>query len=425
MSFESLSHTPEFELPGNAPPAPADLISLMEECHEGLHKVIVWKMIRRGKYDQIATIICQENPNKKTKPQASPEDICDYCMMCMQYEMDKSDDPGTYKVQILGPPGRGRFDRSKHVDLSGGDGEAHTKTMLSEGELVDQQSQYIGELHSQMIAMHETLHSMVKPLLTENREMMKIVTDASKKNAEIEREKLRFELEMMMHKDQIKQEQQREEMKNERWRETMETVKESGAIEGLMKALHKKLANSSKSDDDDDDDDDEEKDSNKKASKKKSSAKTSDTKKSDKGESKVDKAKRRKKRRSQIERKKAREIKKVLDSGEEFTQEQLEEVFKSSAMDRVKENPLAVMVEILKISIDEQDKWPIIKETLTENQFNLFKKISESENDSEIEKLLKKLYAEKGMRRFFKLEKHLDDDQQKYIEKLLEVAVKD
>lgn len=271
MSFESLSHTPEFELPGNAPPAPADLISLMEECHEGLHKVIVWKMIRRGKYDQVATIICQENPNKKTKPQASPEDICDYCMMCMQYEMDKSDDPGTYKVQILGPPGRGRFDRSKHVDLSGGDGEAHSKTMLSEGELVDQQSQYIGELHSQMIAMHETLHSMVKPLLTENREMMKIVTDASKKNAEIEREKLRFELEMMMHKDQIKQEQQREEMKNERWRETMETVKESGAIEGLMKALHKKLANSSKSDDDDDEDEDEDK-GKKKASKKKSSA---------------------------------------------------------------------------------------------------------------------------------------------------------
>lgn len=165
MSFENLSHTPEFELPPNAPPAPADLISLVEEVYQGLSKAIVWKMIRRGKYDQVATIICQDNPSKATKPQASPEEICDYCMMCMQYEMDKSDDPGTYKVQLLGPPGRGRFDRSKHIDLSGGDGEAHSKTMLSEGELVEQQSQYIGELHSQMIAMHETLHSMVKPLL--------------------------------------------------------------------------------------------------------------------------------------------------------------------------------------------------------------------------------------------------------------------
>ena len=56
MGFESLSHTPEFELPPNAPPAPADLISLVEECYEGLAKAIVWKMIRQGKYEQVATV---------------------------------------------------------------------------------------------------------------------------------------------------------------------------------------------------------------------------------------------------------------------------------------------------------------------------------------------------------------------------------
>lgn len=424
MSFENLSHTPEFELPPNAPPAPADLISLVEECYQGLSKAIVWKMIRRGKYDQVATILCQDNPSKATKPQASPEEISDYCMMCMQYEMDKSDDPGTYKVQLLGPPGRGRFDRSKHIDLSGGDGEAHSKTMLSEGELVEQQSQYIGELHSQMIAMHETLHSMVKPLLQENREMMKIVTEASKKNADLERDRLKHELEMMMHKDQLRQEEQKEEMKNERFRETMEVVKESGAIEGLMKALHKKLANAGADDDDDDDDDETEK----KETKKKSSAKSGESKKSSKktGESKAEKAKKRKKRKASPEdRRKAKKLKKAIDSGEELSQEQLEEVFESTAMDKARENPLAVMVEILKMSIDEQEKWPIIEETLTERQFEIFKKISESESDAQIEKLLKKLYNEKGMRRFFKLEKHLDDQQQKFVDKLLAVAVKD
>ena len=130
MSFEDLTHTPEFDLPANAPSPTADLVSLIEECHEGLHKALVSRMVRRGKYEPIATIICQENPNKKTRPQASPEDIADYCMMCMQYEMDKSDDPGTYKVNLIGPPGRGRFDRSKHVDLGDGDGMARTKTMM-------------------------------------------------------------------------------------------------------------------------------------------------------------------------------------------------------------------------------------------------------------------------------------------------------
>jgi len=412
MGFETLSHTPEFELPPNAPPAPADLISLIEECYEGLAKAIVWKMIRRGKYDQVATVTCQDNPSKKTKPQATPEDIADYCMMTMQYEMDKSDDPGTYKVQLLGPPGRGRFDRSKHIDLSGGDGEAHSKTMLSEGELVEQQSQYIGELHSQMIAMHETLHSMVKPLLQENREMMKIVTDASRKNAELERDRLRHELEMMMHKDHLRQEEAKEEMKNERFRETMEVVKESGAIEGLMKVLHKKFAQAEK---------DDEEETPKKKKKKAEKPSTSEEKDS---ESKVDKAKKRKKKSKKRSKDKIKKLKKAAE-GEELSTEELEEVFEEAGLEKAAENPLAIMVEILKMSIDEQDKWGIVEDTLTAEQFALFKKISESTDDSEIEKLVKKLYEMKGMRRFFKLEKHLDEQQQKYVEKLLEVAIQD
>lgn len=417
MGFESLSHTPEFELPPNAPPAPADLISLVEECYEGLAKAIVWKMIRRNKYDQVATVICQENPSKKTKPTATPEDICDYCMMCMQYEMDKSDDPGTYKVQLLGPPGRGRFDRSKHIDLSGGDGEAHSKTMMSEGELVEQQSQYIGELHSQMIAMHETLHSMVKPLLTENREMMKIVTEASRKNAELERDRLQHEIQMMIHKDEMRQQEQVEELKNERFRETMKVIEESGAIEGLMKALHKRLANQGG--------DDEEEEEKPKKKKRKKPEPESDEKKDT--ESKVDKAKKGKKRRKKRKRdkEKTEKLKAIAESEDELSTEELEEVFEEAALEKMQENPLAIMVEILKMSIEEQDKWPIIEETLTEEQFKLFKKITESEDDEEIEKLLKKLYAAKGMRRFFKLEKHLDEQQQKYIEHLVEVAAKD
>jgi len=190
MSFEDLRHSPDFDLPSTAPSAPSDVITLIDDHHEGLHKVQIHKMIRRGSYESIATIICSENPNKKTRPLASAEDIADYCMMTMQYEIDKSDDPGTYRVKVLGPPGKGKFEASKHVHL-GGDGEATTKSMLSEGELIEQQSQYIGELHSQIVAMSETVHSMIKPLLQENKEMMKIVSDAAKKQAELEREKMR------------------------------------------------------------------------------------------------------------------------------------------------------------------------------------------------------------------------------------------
>jgi hypothetical protein len=443
MSFEDLRHTPDFELPPNAPEAPADLLSLIEECHEGLHKAMIHKMVRRGKYESIATIICQENPNKKTRPTASAEDIADYCMMCMQYEIDKSDDPGSYRVMLIGPPGRGRFERSKHVELGDGDGMARSKTMMTEAELVDAQGQYIGELHSQIVAMSETVHSMIKPLLQENKEMMKIVSDASRKQAEIEREKMRHELELKMHNDQIKLEEAKEEMKSERWRETMDVIKESGAIEGVMKAVLKKM-NQRKDDDDDDDEEEEEEATTSSSASSDSSGSSSQgnetpktaKKSAKKKSSKLEKAKSKSGRPKFKKRKKAKPSPKndvnlkqgtidAIEKGEEMTQEQLAEVFEQSGLKKAQDNPTAIMVEILKMMIDEKDQWGIIEQTLSKEQMVVFKKIMESGKDSVIHKLLKELYEMKGARRLLKLEQHLDEEQQKYIDKLLEIAMSD
>ena len=432
MSFESLSHTPEFELPPNAPGAPADLISLIEECYEGLWKAIVTKMIRRGKYDQISVVICQDNPSKKTTPSASAEDIAEYCMMCMQYEIDKSDEPGTYKVELIGPPGKGRFQRSKHIDLGDGDGMARSKTMMSEGELVEQMSQYIGELHSQSIAVLETLHGMVKPLLQENKEMMKIQSDSTRRLAEVERDRLRFDLEMRIHADEQKMDEQKEDAKNQRWSETMEVVKESGAVEGFMKALLKKLNR-----DDSDTDEKEEKEEPKKKKKrekeeessgesepKKKKKKKKGKKKKKDGESRVGKAKKKKRgdKKSEAKSPVSEGTQKAIEDGEEMTQEQMEEVFQASAMERVRDNPTSLMVEVLKMSIDENDQWEMIEETLNPDQLVLFKKILDCEDDTKIEKLLKRLYNMKGSRRLMKLESSLEDDQKAWVEKLFEIA---
>ena len=441
MGFESLTHTPEFELPANAPSAPADLISLLEECHEGLSKCIVSKMVRRGKYEQIATIICQENATKKTSPAASADDIADYCMMCMQYDVEKTDDAGTYRVMLIGPPGRGRFERSKHVDLGEGDGMARSKTMMTEGELIEQQSQYIGELHSQSIAVLETLHGMVKPLLQENKEQMKIISESARRLAEVERDRMRFDLEMRIHNDEMKIEETKEEMKTQRWNETMEVIKESGMVEGFMKAIIKKINNPKKSDDDDDDGDEDEK-PKKKKTKKPTAPKTGGQvsedgpkkkkkKKKKSGKSVVDKAKEKKRGKKKGKKKKkekppiSEETQAAIESGDEMTTEQLEEVFEASGVAKARENPIALMVEILKMSIEQNEQWPIIEKTLSEKQFALFKKITETEDDDSIEKMLKKLYEMKGARRLLKLEQHLEEDQQGYVEKLLEIAMSD
>lgn len=430
MGFESLSHTPEFDLPANAPSPTADLISLIEECHEGLAKCLISKMVRRGKYEPVAVVHCQDNPTKKTRPSAAPDDIADYCMMCMQYEMDKSDDPGNYKVTLVGPPGKGRFERSKHIDLSDGDGMARSKTMQTEGELSEQQSQYIGELHSQIVAMTETMHGMIKPLLAENKEQMKIISESARRLAEVERDRMRFDLEMRMHQDQIKAEEAKEEMKNQRWAETMEVIKESGAVEGLMKALTKKLSQSgnkaeapkpkkktapprAKAEND------EEKPRKKKKKRKKKT-----------GESRVEKAK--KKKRGTKKKKKTKspiseETAQAIENNEELDEEQLQEVFEASGMEKARENPLSMMVEILKMSIDENEQWEIVEETLTEEQFTLFKRILNTEDDDEkVERLLKKLYDTNGIiKRATKLDDHLTEQQQGIVEKLLEVAMSD
>ena len=78
----------------------------------------------------------------------------------------------------------------------------------------------------------------------------------------------------------------------------------------------------------------------------------------------------------------------------------------------------------LKMMIDEKDQWPVIQETLSQEQFVVFKKILNSKKDTVIERNLKKLYQMKGARRILKLEEHLDEEQQKYVGKLMEIAMK-
>jgi len=426
MSFETLSHTPEFELPVNAPSAPADLISLVEECHEGLARAIVSKMIRRGKYDQIATITCQENPSKKSHPPARADDIAEYCMMCMQYEAEKSDDPGTYKVTLYGPPGKGRFERSKHIDLSDGDGEAHSKTMLSEGDLLEQQQNYIGELHSQMIAMHETLQGMVKPLMQENKEMMKIVSESQRRLADVEAQRLRHELELKIHADEVRTQEQEQEHKMERWRELLGVVKDTGAFEAILKAVvakmkagkdaTKKTDKKSKEDEKQKSKKEDKKESKKEDKKEEKTAALESTKKD---ESKIEKAKKKKKAKT----KKKKKLKtKPLPSHKEITQQELEEAFKEEGMRKAIESPLLITIEMLKMTIDNNNQWPIVETTLSKEQFVLFKEIIECGEEKLAEKKLKELYQMKGMRRFMQLEEHLDEEQQKFVDMLLEVA---
>ena len=105
-----------------------------------------------------------------------------------------------------------------------------------------------------------------------------------------------------------------------------------------------------------------------------------------------------------------------------MTQEQIEKAILSEGMEKAEKNPLAVTAEILSMSIENNEQWDIIESVLTEEQYKLFRKILASDNDEDIEKKLKALYRLKGARRLLKLESHLEEDQQKFVDILFEVA---
>jgi hypothetical protein len=452
MGFEDLSHTPEFELPANAPAAPPDLISLVEECHMGLHKAIVQKMVRRGKYEAVATVMCQENPSKKTSPMGSAEDISDYCMMLMQYEAEKSDDPGRYKVTLYGPPGRGRFERSKHVDLAEGDSPATITTTMSEQEFVTSQTEYIGEMHQTVIAMMETVMSLTKTTLSENKELTKVVSDAARKQGDIEREKLVHELHLKQHADEMKLEQEREEAKAQRWKEGLDAIKDSNAIDLIAKGLGKKFMGATADGDEDSEasSDESGEDASGRSDKDNGAAEGgSDVEFS--SEKPGEKSKRARgissgkvvfKKGVPVKRSSSRgskatkaigpraeatrlspETEKAIREDRELTDEQASEIFLKSGEKQARENPLCLSIKMFKMTIDERDQWPLVKETLSEEQVEILKEMNEAKDDKSARALVKKLYSTKGIvLKMMKLRGHMDSEQKKYADALMSYA---
>lgn len=455
MAFETLSHSPEFELPLNSPNYPQDLLSLIEECHEGLYRVVIHKFVRRGKYSQIAVVTCQDNPGRKIKPAATPDDIAEYCMLIMQYDIDKTDDRGKYKVTLYGGQSKGRWERSKHVDLSDEDGEAKSVSMMSEGDMLEQQQNYIGELHSQMIAMHETLQGMVKPILHENKEMMKIVTESQRRLADVEALRLKHDLELRMHQDEIKAKEAEEEHKMERWRELLGVVKETGAAEAILKAVMSKIqqakeekserreskerpsasANSGSSKKKNSSSSSSSSTSKKKSSKSSSKKRTTVRDRSDEEKSKrsskkkkrtvsADKAKNKKRGAAVQEESEISVDDMTPDEITEATMEELEREYLAEGVEKLATAPLLMAAEALKMSIDEKKQWPLLRETLSEEQMDMFDDIFAAAEEKEIETMLKNLYKMKGMKKLLALQDEMDEIQSKFVEVLFEAAVK-
>jgi hypothetical protein len=367
----TLYHTPsDIELPENFEACPPDAVGLIEEYHLGLHKVIVSKEYRRGSYTPIGTIICQENGDRKATPDASPDEIGEYVMSLIQYEIDKNDTPGKYKMRVVGPAGKWRFDRAKHIDMRHEDGQARTVSMMSDAELVEQQGTYIAELHQQILTMTE-----------------------------------------MMHEDEIRIKEAEAEASMTKFKEGISVFKETGAADEFIRVVARKVEGFGKKAPDVEvteivdaietstksggDSDKAPKDAvhKKKTTKKKSSKKKSSKKKS----AKI--------------RRKSDEVPSDDDSEEDAVMEE----GRREIAEMAKKKPLVMAAEALKMSIGANDQWSIVRKTLSVEQADLLDDVFASETDEDVVAAAAKLYGAKGLQNLSDLSDHLDDQQKRFI----------
>lgn len=439
MSFESLSHTPEFQLPDYVPQYTEDLRGLIEECHEGLHRVVINKMIRRGKYEQIATITCQEKGTKKTHPDATADEIAEYAMGCIQYEIEKSDAPGTYKVTLFGAPGKGRFERSKHIDMTDGENAKDVK-LIKEEDLLEQMRAYIGELQEAAVAKDEMITGLFKEVLNENKQMLKIVGDSQRQLAEVEALRAKHSLEMSMHKDEMKMRELEEEMKQERWKEFKNMVEETGAPKALSKVLIKKFKEMKIGRQEEDRPEEKKKvaasvaNAKKKLREPETKKKLPEGKKlevkSDGGNNKKKKKKKccdnpRFKKISDTE-KKCKNCGKVKKRKKKLSPLKSEEELLKEAEALVESSPLLMAAEGLKFTIDEANQWDELEEILSKEQFEIFKEIGDCKSDDEVKVKLDKLMDTNNvMNNLMELGEKISEEQQIYLEPLVDYIADD
>lgn len=402
--FEELrTIPPDMELPDWGPTYPEDLRALCDEVHdEGLARITVAKMVRRNNYESIATIICQENPTRGSRPNASVEEICEMIMLICQWEIEKNDDPGKYKITFFIGRGRSGKQRSKHIDLSDPEGEVKSTSLMNEADLVEQQTSYISELHTQNINHSEITLGIVKQLSSEFKECVKVISEAQRTLADVEAMRLKNELELKIHNDEVKMREQELLAERESKERLLKMISDTGALEMMVKGaarwINKKQNEGQK---------------NEEASRpslgEPRNEEEQQQESSQKEETKEKKSK-----------KKSKKKKNVNTNDEIVDNKKEEEEFFEEGQQFFQKSPLLMAAQTLAMSFEVNEKVDLIKSSLSEEQWDALQKVFNSKDDDEVKERVNELYNLKGTKNLIKLSDHLDENEQKFVDLLIE-----
>jgi len=416
-----MSISPEVVLPEPSHEMPGDGVALIEQWHQGLQRILISKKTANGSHEPIGKVICQTTKDRHARPEATPEELSDLVMMWIQYDIERTDDPGNYRFMLVGPAGKGKFEKSTHIDMRGEGGMPRTMAMLNQGDMLEAQTLYIGELHSQVVGMIEILVGGYKTVVNENREMMKILSEATRKHGEIEAMRLEHQLNMKVHEDDRLYQEAESERSQKKWEQGLNTIKETGAAEDLMRAIAKRVEGAKKSRDEarmgvhearPPTDEPVEEPAEEAAEKRTRFSQGPSKKKSSKKAAK----KAAKKPTKKTSKKKAGSSAKGEDGDllEEVVEES-DEDFLEEGRRMLDERPLVLAAETLKMTINQNSQWGVIRNTLTSEQADILDDIFASTTDDDVKKHAQLLYEAKGMFKLMDLKKHLDEQQLVFI----------
>ena len=409
--------TPEIELPDLYEPFPEDLAALCHSNLRGMKQMTVHRMVQRGQYKIVASAQLQEKPTRNSVPTVPAEEICEVAMQIVASDIAETDDPGNYKVSFIGVGGRGRKIVSKHIRMREEQSPRAVNTM-DEGDLLETQMSYIGELHQVNMGLMEVVSGMIRPLLEENKEMMKICTESVKKVGEVEAARMSHELEIRRMEDENRLELFKEQQSQDKWNELFNHVKSTGAMESVIEGLMKKFTGPPKSPEPKNNPDatspgptrrpaaarkplpTPEEVSNLPAVRKPSE--TSRTRPADKDTEKT---------KSTISEDKSQEIAK-----EEKVQ--LEEIEKE-VKEEMEKSPLVALAQALKFSIDENGQWKKIYKTLNDDQIEIFDEVISAKSDDEVKAAMDKM-KKTSVAKLMMLRAMMDEDQAKILGAMLD-----
>jgi hypothetical protein len=409
--------TPEIELPDLYEPFPEDLAALCHSNLRGMKQMTVHRMVQRGQYKIVASAQLQEKPTRNSVPTVPAEEICEVAMQIIASDIAETDDPGNYKVSFIGVGGRGRKIVSKHIRMREEQSPRAVNTM-DEGDLLETQMSYIGELHQVNMGLMEVVSGMIRPLLEENKEMMKICTESVKKVGEVEAARMSHELEIRRMEDENRLELFKEQQSQDKWNELFNHVKSTGAMESVIEGLMKKFAGPQKS---------PEPKNNPGAKSPVPARKPAAVRKPLPTPEEISNLPAvRKPSEISIARPADTDIEKEKnitpeDKSQEIAEEekiQLEDIQKE-VQEEMEKSPLVALAQALKFSIDENGQWKKIYKTLNDDQIEIFDEIISAESDDEVKAAMDKM-KKTSVAKLMMLRAMMDEDQVKILGAMLD-----